>query len=358
MARKSKAAELLRKIFILGAGAMSVALGPAAAADAPPGGVIGYLVTDLEWALRETPGGKEECPDGMNVSSREQNAAMSAGGGPRGETSYEEGPLKRFAATWFPESWKEPIPFKEAKGPTAPGLNLDNRIGPNDFTSPEGEPGIDNQMFRALGCADGWRTGGQIKISSQATVKQKDYSRWLLEITGVTDWRNDPEVQVTTYRGLDALVLDGAEQPVAGRTQRIDFAHGARFIHHLRGKIVDGVLITEPKDIVIPWTTRNGYQVASEEWIRDARLKLKVYPDRAEGLLGGYVDIATWYNNVMRQLGAADQLTHVTPPNLYQGMRRLADAYPDESGANTALSGAIQTKFIQVFIQHGNAGQR
>lgn len=338
---------------------MLVALAPAAgAADAPPAGTIGYLVTDLEWALRETPGAKQECPNGMNVGSREQNAAKAAEAGPGGERSYQEGPLKRFAATWFPDSWQEPIPFKEAAGRIAPGLNLDNRIGPNDFTSPEGEPGIDNQMFRALGCADGWRTGGQIKISSQATVKQKDYSRWLLEITGITDWRNDPEVQVTTYRGLDALVLDGAERPVAGRTQRIDFAYGARFIHHLRGKIVDGVLITDPQDIVIPWTTRNGYQVASEEWLRDARLRLKMFPDHAEGLVGGYVDLATWYNNVMRQLGAADQFTHVTPPSLYRAMRRLADAYPDESGANTALSGAIQAKFVQVFIQHGKSEQR
>jgi hypothetical protein len=355
MAKQFKAAKLLRCIFVLGTGLMCAA---PVSADGPTGGVIGYLVTDLEWALRETPDGKAECPDGMNVAAREQNAAAPPSRNDHGEMSYADGPLKRFAATWFPESWKEPIPLKEAKGNIAPGLNLDGRVGPNDFTSPEGEPGIDNQIFRVLGCAAGWRAGGQVRVSSQATVKQKDYSRWLLEITGVDDWRNDLEVQVTTYRGLDGLVLDGAERAVSGRTQRIDTAHGGRFIHHLRGKIVDGVLITEPMDIVIPWTTRNGYQVASEEWIRGARLRLKLYPDHAEGLLGGYVDIATWYNNVMRQLGAADQFTHVTPPNLYHGMHRLADAYPDASGANTALSGAIQAKFIQVFIQHGTPGQQ
>jgi hypothetical protein len=37
------------------------------------------------------------------------------------------------------------------------GFNLDGKIKPNDFVSPDGEKGIDNQLYRAWGCDSPWR---------------------------------------------------------------------------------------------------------------------------------------------------------------------------------------------------------
>src|ERR1041384_2409263 len=37
------------------------------------------------------------------------------------------------------------------------GFNLDGKIKPNDFVSPDGEKGIDNQLYRAWGCDAPWR---------------------------------------------------------------------------------------------------------------------------------------------------------------------------------------------------------
>ena len=40
---------------------------------------------------------------------------------------------------------------------SAIGLNLDGKVGPNDFIGPEGEKGIDNQLYRVLGCVAHFR---------------------------------------------------------------------------------------------------------------------------------------------------------------------------------------------------------
>jgi hypothetical protein len=339
--------------LVIAISANAAASDSATGSNAPPGGTIGYLVTDLEWAVYETKDAKEECPDGLNVGPREQTAAQFPDLSAHSDLTFEQVVLKREASRYFPENFKESLPFREAQGKVAYGLNLDGKVGPHDFVSPDGQVGIDNQLYRAIGCVIGYRKNGFTRAFAQLSVKQKDYSRFLIEITGIHDMTNDPDVVVTTYRGLDPLVMDGADKPIAGRTERVDLKRGARFVHKLHGKIVDGVLITEPADLVFPWITRNGYQVASEEWVRDARLQLKLRPEGAEGLLAGYSDVESWYNNTMRQWGWAGRQNHITPAPLYQALHRLADAYPDSStGANTAISGAIQVKFTQVFIQH------
>ena len=46
-------------------------------------------------------------------------------------------------------------------------------------------------------------------------------------------------------------------------------------------------------------------------------------------------------------------MTRVTSHASGQGaLRRLADAYPDAQGQNTAISAALQTKLVQAFVIH------
>src|SRR5580704_14966552 len=37
------------------------------------------------------------------------------------------------------------------------GFNLDGKVKPDDFVSPDGEKGVDNQLYRAWGCDAPWR---------------------------------------------------------------------------------------------------------------------------------------------------------------------------------------------------------
>jgi hypothetical protein len=321
-------------------------------APAPTGKTLGYVMTSLYWALYQTPNGKAECPKGFNDGPREQFAVLFPN--KVKSRSVVDTQLKVEAETWFPTSSPDPTPFHEAVGPIAYGLNLDGKIGPHDFTSPSGERGIDNQMYRALGCIVGFRGPDGIEfIFEPKEIRDSRFNRILIELTGVDDLTNDADVQVTLYRGLDRLLTDATGNKIIPLgSQTVDTRFGKPFIQHLHGKIEDGVLSTEPVDrIVLPWTTMDAPAI---QIIRDGRFRLKLTPTAAEGLLGGYTDVDTWYRWLLRN-DSTHHLSNgqISGISLHKALMRLADAHPDpQSGANTAISSALDVKFVQVFIHH------
>ena len=324
----------------------------AALADPPKDRTIGYVLTSLYWSIYQTPNGKTECPKGFNDGPREQYAALYPNDGKK--RSVIETQLKLESETWYPANTPDPTPFHEATGAISYGMNLDGKIGPNDFTSPDGERGIDNQLFRALGCIIGYRGPDGIEaIFLPKAILDLRFDRMMIELTNVQDLANDDNVQVTVYRGLDRLLTDATGNKVMpGGSQRIDDRFGKSFIKQFRGKIVDGVLTTEPVDrLVIPWTEMDSPTI---QIMRGARLRLKLTPTGAEGMLAGYTDVDTWYKQLLRN-DSTHHLSNgqISGISVYKALRRLADGYPDSAtGANTAISSALNAKFAQVFIQH------
>jgi hypothetical protein len=324
----------------------------AALADPPKDRTIGYVLTSLYWSIYQTPNGKTECPKGFNDGPREQYAALYPNDGKK--RSVIETQLKLESETWYPANTPDPTPFHEATGAISYGMNLDGKIGPNDFNGPDGERGIDNQLFRALGCIIGYRGPDGIEaIFLPKAILDLRFDRMMIELTNVHDLTNDDNVQVTVYRGLDRLLTDATGNKVMpGGSQRIDDRFGKSFIKQFRGRIVDGVLTTEPVDrLVIPWTEMDSPTI---QIMRGARLRLKLTPTSAEGMLAGYTDVDTWYKQLLRN-DSTHHLSNgqISGISVYKALRRLADGYPDAAtGANTAISSALNAKFAQVFIQH------
>lgn len=319
-------------------------------------GRIGYVLTERHWAMYTTDE-QTECPQGINGrGSRELFAHEFAGADD--ELTVVDTRLKIEGYQFHNESGLPDIygdlPFFEAEGPVSYGLNLDGEVGPNSFTSPSGEEGVDNQLFRALGCTAGYRKDGPYWFFENDFMINNAYNRWMIEISGVDDLVNDDDVTVTTYRGMDSLSTDATgEGFVSGGTQRVDMRWGQSFINEVKGKIVDGVLISEPfPEVKFPWS--QGGVTGGFHLFRDLRLKLNLTPQKAQGLLGGYVDIdqfnhrfrTTWamHHQNYGQSGSGSE---------YAALRRLADAYPDpETGANTAISSAVEVTMTQVYILH------
>ncbi|HEY6483968.1 MAG TPA: hypothetical protein VIY54_10635 [Steroidobacteraceae bacterium] len=333
--------------------ALALLLGSMAAfgADgtAPPDGTIAYVLTDLHWAIYESADGKTECPHGFNEGNREQFKQLFPEDGT--QRTLLETQLRREIDGWYPTTAPDPFPFLEAGGPTAYGLNLDGKVGPNDFTSPDGEKGVDNQLYRALGCIRNYRPPeGAIQGFDNDEVTKDVYNRILIELSGVDSLVNDADVQVTMYRGRDPILLDATgKKAIPGGSQRIDTRWGAKYIQHLHGRIKDGVLTTDPVDLVYPWAV---FYIPTDEYMRAARLRLKLSPTTADGLIAGYTDIETWYSQLMRSYSTHHQsYGQSSAPSIYKAFRRLADAYPDpKTGANTAISSALLAKFTQVRI--------
>jgi hypothetical protein len=303
------------------------------------------------WALYETPGGKTECPQGLNLlGPREQFEILYPKNKKRTLIDTE---LNFEKATWFPDTTADRFPFHEAVGPSY-GLNLDGKVGPQDFSDPEGTPGIDNQLYRAIGCLVGYRKDGLQYIFLKMAITKERYARTLIELSDVDDLVNDPHVRVTIYRGTDRLLTDATgEKVVPGGSQRIDVRWGAEFMQQLDGAIVNGVLTTKPVgQMLIPWDSDT--RTPTEQIVRDMRLQLKVSPTGAAGLIGGYADVEAFYKSLIR----SDSTHHlsngqISAPSLYKALRRLADAHPDPAtGVNTAISSALTAKFTQVYIEH------
>lgn len=311
-------------------------------------GSIAFALIGLRWATYLKPDAQVPCPDGVNEGPREQFKALFADGQ---SWTVADTQLKREVQNWFPTTATDYFPFREPGGPHAIGLNLDGKADPNDFTSPEGETGIDNQLYRVLGCINSYRDAqGTNDSLNSLEIVTDSYNRLLVEINNVESLENDERVEVMIYRGLDPLYLDASGRNILpGGTQRIDTRWGKKFIQRLQGKIVDGVLITEPSDLAFPWSV---FGLPADEYLRDARLRLKVSATAAEGLIGGYADVETWYLQLMKsQSTHCQSYGQLASMSLYKAMRRFADAYPDaKSGANTAISSALRAEFTQVFI--------
>src|SRR5690606_4834703 len=135
------------------AGALLCLVGTSAAAQEAPqilglkDRTIGFALASTRWGVHETPNGKEECPKGFNMGPRDQFKALYPEGG-----SVEGTQLAYESAVRFPEQLEDRFPFHEVSGKVGIGLNLDGKVDDNDFVSPDGEKGIDNAFYRALGC--------------------------------------------------------------------------------------------------------------------------------------------------------------------------------------------------------------
>ena len=349
-------ADVMKKAEVATIAGVAVALlapsfvGSARADDyVPPDGTIAYVLTTLHWATYQKDP-KQECPHGTNMGPREEFKQLFPDV-EHNQYTLLDTELRREVDNWFPTTAPEPFPFYEAGGSTALGMNLDGTLGPHDFTSPAGMTGVDNQLYRALGCINSYRTGYN-DLFDNTEFEKEDYNRILIELTGVQSLANSAHVHVTIYRGLDPLLTDATGNDfIPGGTERIDTRFGRKFIQHLEGRISNGVLTTEPHDITFPWAT---FDLPADEYMRAARFELKLTPTRAEGMIGGYADIETWYLQTMKSEPTHHQsYGQLSQSSLYKAFRRLADAYPDpKTGVNTAISSALRVQFVQVFVLH------
>lgn len=313
-------------------------------------GSIGYVLTNRYWSIYETEGGKTECPQGFNDGPREQFKALFSDGK---KHSVIEAQLKREGAQWHPSKAAEAFVFHEAHGKFAYGLNLDGKVDSDDFDSPEGEKGIDNQMSRAIGCIGGYRVGGSNYHFENLFMQGYNDTRILIDLSGVDNLINDDDVTVNVYRGSSSLLQDATgEGFIPGGTQQADLRWGKDYMFKLKGKIVDGTLLTESIDrIVFPWGST--FNSTGNQVFRGMHFTLKLTQQGAEGFIAGFADIEAFMHHLNTHWSTHHQsYGQLSSPSLYRSLYRLADGYPDpKTGDNTAISAAVKVKFIQVFIE-------
>ncbi len=337
------------------AGAAQAADTAQAADNAAPGlqnRSIAYVMFKEDKSIYSTHDGKQECPNGLNEGPREEYKIIYPEI-PGKKYKLVDTQLARESEIWFPGTTStNPVPFKYAVGPIAYGLNLDGKIGPNDLTSPDGEKGIDNQLQRAWGCVGMYRSGA-FNVVRYDDWRKYQYNNVVIELTDVDSLANDDDVTLTTYRGLDKLLTNATGSTyLDGGTQRLDMRWGKDFIQKFHGKIVDGVLMTEGAEYLMP-SAGNSTSITDIRYY-NTHWRLKVSPTRAEGLFAGYMDIEDW-NQGTGQIRSTHHQAYdrASTASIYRALRKLADYMPDPvTGQNMAISMATKVAFTQVFAIH------
>jgi hypothetical protein len=316
--------------------------------ECPRGLAIG---NDEIWWKGLDPKVRDELTDGGEIEPvTYSRRAMSVLRGPNGED-----------VCWNPEVVKDP-PLKTVQGNVSFGMDLDGSAGGSgaanscpheNFISPTGDPGIDNQMYRLLGCVYGWRENGYVESNANGELRDTSQGLILIEVSGVNNRRNDDEVTVSFYRGGDELPKDSRTKILPYASYRIHDVPG--YGVSARGKIVDGVLHTESVDASLP---NYGNLSHHDIHLKGMRLRLNINEDsgRVKGMFAGYRDFDNFWHS-FRKL----EFLHVTGqfscPGVYAAANELLDGYPDPvTGKCTALSSAYNIEAVSAFVIHANEG--
>ena len=225
----------------------------------------------------------------------------------------------------------------------------------DDFTSPDGRPGVDNQHWRLFGCTRGFQPDGQIQRGADTGSFVQEGIPILMEVTGVDDARNDDDVRVRFASSADSITLDAASGVVPWTS--MDLYDDRTYVGEpAHGRITDGVLTTEPVDV------RLRYQrqvIDFEYYFRGLQVRADVLPDGGlKGMIGAYWDIDNMFKlrndhrtrNRHTGRGASGTLGYMCA-GMYHALPRVADGHPDpQTGACTSISTAYHFEAAPAFV--------
>lgn len=341
---------------------------------------IGLAFTYFWYAVHETP---EDCPDGYAMALRDV-AIMNL---PEAKQEYLLQPENR--STYYkmgyalsakrmiehngtpicniPDAYDDP-PHRTVQSTVSFGRDLDGQdsqgddpasCGRSDFVSPTGEGGIDNELYRVLGCIDSFRrdaefAGGAMEDYHIGAYRDGEVTT-LMEIRGVDDRTNDESVEVGIYSSQDPTPYNSEKDGVPFGSMTV--TDNTLWHNKVQGRIVDGELITEPFDLRLKfgWTGRPAEYV-----IKGARVHLTLNGDgTASGDLAGYFDTRyAYWHNFHNEQGALEVANGFTCPAVHDALQKYSDGYPDpETGKCTAISTAMNIKAVPAFVIHPQADQ-
>lgn len=342
---------------------------------APANGNVGFVVSSIDWATGPDAD-KISCPTGMTTLPEPYvtgNGGLTPGSPEALHRAARQ--KERSNACSFPEQAGPDPLHRTVVGQVGnvKGLNLDGQdstssdnskagtCGHENFRGVDGQTGIDNQFFRAVGCATGWQSTGGKRLFGQEMLT----GAWgiLISLKGVDSLVNDNDVRVGIYANGDPIQLSAARNPLDFATYNPD--QDKRFRAETRGRIVNGVLTTDPVNVRFHSVTNT---MRLERPMDAARLRMKIMPDGSlDGVMAGYAKIDEFYDFVVGYRNGKDEKGNlsarrnsadgsagsagVSCNGLYHAMKALADGERDsKTGKCNAISHAYRIKAIPAFV--------
>jgi len=369
---------------------MTVVLGVAArggqSLTAAEGETRGFLITKSADAFHYGPM-EVDCPIGFEATVEENFLATL--------TTAERDRLQRpenaeeYGRTWkndfitgpggenvcnnaksFMDDPRHP-PYLGVQSELAYGLNLDGTIDgratPNSCAHPKfeglnGEPAVDNQLYRALGCVKVYDIGtirqaidaGEDKPAVHWRRTRRDLDLYLIELRGLDDLRNDDDVEVGIYSTADLSMISEAGTDLTRQSFRA--TSNPRWRTQAKGRIVDGVLTTDVIEVMyLSWKipTTGPFGQASEHEFRDVRFRVSLQADGTmTGIMGAYRPIENISTEGRCCMAMASAANHDCASE-HKTFVAMADGYPDPlTGQCTMISAAQRVEGIPAFVIH------
>ena len=372
--------------FVLHSTALAalLALGPSVGGEAanralpapPPGGEMGFVVN---YFVQPVIQGPDACPSGTVPKLREAYLLRQTPE-ERARLSLKENEAELVRA-WQtdvfgpggtnicsnPDLFERPL-NNTVQSKHSWGLNLDDAEGGKDsaetcaqenFATPTGEKGIDNQEYRVMGCTLEWRgvdgVAGDQEIGMRQFHASGEWTQVIL-LRGVDSLTNDDSVEVIYANTPDRPMADSSGKFLPGASFTVsDKAPRNRNV--LRGRIADGVLTTDSADIVLTqtWGQGGARDIRGNRTkydFRRAKLRLAFQSDGSvTGMLGGYRPVFdVIHSPAIGGAGSALTAGIDCAANL-RTLRQYADGLRNpRTGKCEGVSSAIRITAIPAFV--------
>lgn len=233
-------------------------------------------------------------------------------------------------------------------GDIAIGLNLDG-VPETGFAGPDGQRGIDNAFYRALGCCKSLRGPARLSDGAKGANDSMREGGWtvVIVVSGEgADPANDADMRVGFYLSDDKIVRDGNGGVASDYSFAIkpDTKREAVF----EGSSDDGVITASA-----PQTAWLRGPDNSELQLELAQLELSMNEDGSlSGLLGGYRPWLPFYEGFVYARGpTVEALTWVRLPDIYYALQRYADYSPSgPGGEKTYISFTMHIDAVPAFV--------
>lgn len=353
-------------------------------------GQAGFVVSHIEYALGHDAEKTGACPEGFTQGYGEDASPWILGlelqrqedesTAQHGERVYQAIASGGDAINLClnPELGAPDPGYKVLKGSQIPayGINLTGHVARRDspplpgtcaydsFVGMDGEEGIDNQYFRVVGCRAAYQSTG----SGNSFAIEMLTGAWgiVIILDHVDDIVNDDHVEVGIHANADPIRLSPSREPLEYATYAIH--RDSHYQTRTTGRIVDGVLSTDPVDMRFQWTVNS---MIADRPLRDARIQATLSEDGIlEGYLAGYTPVEAMYDMsygfrnarepdgelspLSRRIASAVGKARVqgyTCEGAYHALLEHADGHPDpETGLCTSISTQYRITAIPAFV--------
>jgi hypothetical protein len=302
----------------------------------------GYVLSWFATATN-TPDFALNCPEAGKDEHRVKFGVAANGQGQNGDTGNRDHALvngKPVPVLDYPDAVQDPN-IETVVGKYAYGFDLG---GPSasKFIDPETHEPVDNQLWRAIGCANSFQVAPPAMPYNEGlgwNVMVDTAPGWALQITG-SDLGRDGPVTVTLDRTLRHLERDASGGVRGYVTYALD--PSPRSHNVLSGEIKNGVLTIKPTAIFLEGDMPFYAQID----LKDAHMR--IHSEAAGTLMGywgGYTDWHTWVYMYSSRPANAD------PVGWYRALEKLADADPDPvTGKNRMISTTWRMEAVPAYL--------